>query len=122
MNRTILVIDDEEQIRTIIKKILEAEGYNVVVAGDGKEGLKAFNESPVDLVITDIIMPEKEGIEIIRDLKNNSENIKIIAISGGGNIGPDEYLFLAKKLGVDMTLAKPFRRNELISAVSEVLD
>jgi CheY-like chemotaxis protein len=121
MQKNILVIDDEDQIRSVIKKMLEAEGYLVTVTADGNAGLDFLRNNSVDLLITDIVMPDKEGIEIIRELKKNSPDLGIIAISGGGSMGPEEYLFLAKKFGVNKTLAKPFRREDLLSAVKDVL-
>ncbi|MCD6116509.1 response regulator, partial [bacterium] len=80
----ILVMEDERIIQTIIRRYLEREGHEVVIAGDGEEGIKLYNERPADLVLTDIIMPKKEGIETIRDLKKISPDVKIIAMSGGG--------------------------------------
>ncbi len=117
----ILVIDDEPQLRAILKRFLEIEGYEVEVASDGKEGMRLFNRNPADLVITDLIMPEKEGIETIRELKASFPSVKIIAMSGGGRIGPETYLSLAKRLGAHKTLTKPFELKELGDAVREML-
>ena len=118
----ILVIDDEIQVRTYIRKILEAEDHEVFEAANGEIGLKMYQENPVDLIITDIVMPEKEGIEIIIELKRECPDVKIIAISGGsGNFGSENYLCLAKELGAAKTISKPFVSEELLKIVREVL-
>jgi DNA-binding response OmpR family regulator len=91
-----LVIEDDDRLRTTLRKMLERSGYEVVVASNGKEGIKHFREAPCDLVITDLIMPEKEGLETIRELKEEVPDIKVIAISGGGREGFDDSLRLAK--------------------------
>ena len=117
----ILVIDDDEEIRTILKQILERAGYEVMDASDGREGLRRYSEKPADLVITDLVMPEKEGIETIMDLKHHFSGVKIIAISGGGHVGPCEYLRLAGELGARRTFAKPFRLGDLLEAVQQLL-
>ena len=121
MQGTILVIDDDDQVRSMLKTLLEKEGYTVQGACDGKEGLKIYQEHEFDLVITDIIMPEKEGIETIRELRQYNPDVNIIAVSGGGAIEADKYLLLAKGLGVRYTFEKPFRRNDLLAAVRELL-
>jgi DNA-binding response OmpR family regulator len=119
--KRILVIDDEEQVLNALGFALACEGYRVVKAFDGKEGMKLHREDPVDLIITDLIMPEKEGIETIRELTAEFPNIKIIAISGGGRIGPENYLTMAKMLGAQRTLTKPIGRDELVRTVKELL-
>jgi CheY-like chemotaxis protein len=117
----ILVIDDEPQLRAVLKRFLEIEGYEVEVAADGREALRIYAGKPADLVITDLIMPEKEGIETIRELKDSYPGIKIIAMSGGGRLGPETYLTLARKLGAQRTLSKPFELKALGDAVRELL-
>jgi len=117
----ILVIDDDVKVLNVLHFALVCEGYKVLKASNGKEGLKLYREDPVDLIITDIIMPEKEGLETILELKEKFPEIKIIAISGGGRIGPEEYLPMAKMLGAHRTLAKPFGRDDLVRTVKEVL-
>ena len=120
--QSILVIDDDEPIRELLRAILEREGYRVLEAPDGDEGLKQFTETPTDLVITDLIMPGKEGIETIRDLRQKFPGVKIIAVSGGGRIGPDSYLKMAKGVGALRTLRKPFDRTVLLKTVEEVIE
>jgi YesN/AraC family two-component response regulator len=117
----ILIIDDDPQILDMLGQTLEREGYGIVKALNGKEGIKLYRENHVDLIITDIIMPEKDGIETIFELKKDFPDLKIIAISGGGRIEPEEYLFVAQKLGVQRTFAKPVARAELLKAVRELL-
>ena len=120
-NARILIIDDEEQIREMLAQMLTREGYEVVHANNGKEGMKACREQKVDLIITDIIMPEKDGIEMILELRRDFPHLKVIAISGGGRLGPDGYLEMAQKLGAHRTFFKPFNRQEILDAVQELL-
>ena len=117
----ILLIDDDDQIRAMLQQMLEREGHKVVSAADGKQGIKLFREQAADLIITDIIMPEKEGLETIMELRRDFPEVRIIAISGGGRMKPEEYLHLAERCGACRTLTKPFRRNELLDAVRESL-
>ena len=117
----ILIIDDEPHILLMVKKMLERAGYEVDLASNGSEGLRLFNKLRSGLVITDIIMPEKEGLETIREMKRISSDLKIIAMSGGGLNKPDGYLKGAKKLGAACTLTKPIDREEMLRAVKETL-
>ncbi len=118
----ILVIDDEHCFRSILVKILEQAGYEVFQAENGTQALKLCRTAKPDLVLTDIIMPDKEGLETIHELISLSPSLKIIAMSGGGRYGPNSYLPLAEKLGAKKTLLKPFRREELLAAIQEVLE
>jgi len=117
----ILIIDDDKHVLNVLHFVLACEGYEVIKASNEKEGIKLYREGPVDLIITDLIMPEKEGMETIREVNKESPGIKIIAISGGGHIGPADYLHTAKMLGANRTLAKPIGRDELVGTVKEVL-
>ncbi len=117
----ILVIDDDEQIRAMLRQLLEKQGYEVFIASDGVEGLKLFRKESIDLIITDIIMPEKEGIETIRELVNEFPDVKIIAMSGGGRIGPEAYLRMAKGFGASHTFTKPIDLKELSEAVKKLI-
>ena len=118
----ILVIDDDDQIRTTLHQVLDLEGHEVVNASNGKEGIKLFEENGADLIITDILMPEKEGLETIMDLRKDFPDVKIIAISGGGQIDANSYLSMAKQFGALRTLPKPFELEELLDAVRELLE
>lgn len=118
----ILVIDDDHHILLMIKKMLERAGYKVELASNGNEGLELFNSVPLDLVICDIIMPEKEGLETIREMRRLNPELKIIAMSGGGRVSSDNYLNNAKAFGAARVLGKPFSQKLMISAVKDLLD
>ena len=124
MHRTarILIIDDDTSVRAVIKGALSDAGYEVLEAADGKEGLKSYQNSPTDLVITDLVMPEKEGIETIIELRREFPTVKVIAISGGNRYGSDSNLGMAGRLGARRTLTKPFKIPELLEAVRGVLE
>jgi len=119
--RRILIIDDDHHILLMIKKMLERAGFLVELASNGNEGLEFFKNMPVDLVITDIIMPEKEGLETIREMKRLCPDLKIIAMSGGGKISADNYLNTAKIFGASRVLAKPFLQKQMVAAVQDLL-
>lgn len=118
----ILVFDDEPSILLMIKKMLEKAGHDVEIALNGKEGMVLFERNRPDLLITDIIMPEKEGLETIFELRRQFPDLKIIAISGGGRIGPDGYLPGAKLLGANAVFTKPLVPKEFVQAVSDLLN
>jgi CheY-like chemotaxis protein len=117
----ICVIDDDESVRQTVGRILRGAGYSVVDAKDGEAGLLVVEKSLPALIVTDIVMPNREGIETIREAKRRFPAIPIVAISGGGRLGPDGFLELALKLGADDCLAKPFRPAELLDKVSRLL-
>lgn len=117
----ILVIDDDEQIRTLLRQVMEWAGHEVFEAANGREGMVKQSRVQADLVITDLIMPEQEGLETITLLKKEYPQVKIIAISGGGRIGPDAYLPAAQELGADRAFTKPFDVRELAATVKELL-
>jgi len=117
----ILVIDDDDDVRRLICKMLETEGYELLEATNGDEGLRIIKkQSGVNVVISDLIMPEKEGLETIRELRKDFPEVKILAISGGGKIDSDNYLVIAKGLGADLTLNKPFTRQDLIDSIQKL--
>jgi DNA-binding response OmpR family regulator len=118
----VLVIDDDIHIRELLNIMLEGEGHSVQLAEDGMVGLKMMDENIFDLIITDIVMPNQEGIETILKIKSISPDTKILAISGGGRIGSTNYLTLAENFGVDKTLSKPFYHKEFIQCIKELLD
>lgn len=117
----ILVIDDDEHILRTPHQVLESEGHEVLDATNGREGLNLFKKHGANLIITDIIMPEKEGIETIKELHEENPELRIIAISGGGSIDPRVHLHAAENLGAMRTLVKPFSREDLLTAVRELL-
>ena len=118
---SVLVIDDEQLIRLQIRSALELEGFVVHEAANGSEGLSRMAATHSDVVITDILMPDKEGIETILELRQLYPTVKIIAISGGGRTGNKDFLHTAKHLGADRILAKPFGLADLLNLVREVL-
>ena len=128
----ILVIDDEEDIRIVLKEILQRAGYEVDVAADAGEGMELLRANGADLVITDIIMPGKDGVETVYDIRMEFPNTRIIVISGGGNVAPMEYepaaiattayLASATEAGADLALTKPFEREELLQAIKGLLE
>lgn len=117
----ILIIDDDVGVRFTLKKLLSSAGYEVIEAPDGRKGMQLFHSTWPDLVITDIIMPEQEGIETIIALKGISPQPRVIAISGGGRLGNKDLLHMADRLGADAVLRKPFGEAELINLVKEKL-
>lgn len=117
----ILVVDDQKGIRDVLRKVLIEVGHDVVEAEDGAAALALFRVQPFNLVITDIIMPEKEGIEIIATIKRERPDTKILAMSGGGRARMMDFLAVARKAGADATLEKPFRKNELLDRVAGLL-
>ena len=121
--KSILIIDDDIDVRHCIRDILEQSGYDVLEAENGMVGLGKFRQSKTDLVIIDLFMPEKEGIETIIELRKEFPELKILAISGGiPGYGPDHFLNIAQKLGADRSLDKPFNMAQLITAVEELID
>ena len=118
----ILVIDDDIDLRVIMQEALQAEGYEVSVAADGAQGIALQREQPASLLITDIFMPNKEGIETIRDFRKEFPNVPIIAMSGGGRLKPEGSLSAAKALGAGVILRKPFKMSDLLRSVAAVLN
>ena len=117
----ILIIDDEPNMLSMLRRMLHQAGHQVSEASNGAEGIDSYERDPPDLVITDIIMPKKEGIETIIALHRADPDLPIIAISGGGRSGGKDFLSSAEKLGACHSLPKPFRGDQLLSAVSESL-
>jgi CheY-like chemotaxis protein len=118
----ILVIDDDESVRMVVRQMLNRAGHKVAEAPDGQVGVAHFQTLRPDLVITDIIMPNQEGIETIMHLRRLDPLIRIIAMSGGGRTGNKDFLAMAEKLGASGVIAKPFRSAELIDIVTRVLE
>jgi two-component system, response regulator, stage 0 sporulation protein F len=112
---TILIIDDEEPVRVLLRSALQAAGYEVVEAANGREGLALYRHKPTDLVITDIAMPEMNGLDMMLELTRYFLDAKVIAISGGG--GEQNVLDVAKLLGARRTIQKPFSMTQLLGAV-----
>jgi DNA-binding response OmpR family regulator len=119
--KRILLIEDEDALRSMLSLSLEKMGYSVSEATNGHEGIAAFNKAKPDLVVTDLMMPEKEGLETISELKKAHPKVLIIAMTGGGRSDARDNLKMAKLFGATVALAKPFAFQELAEAVSKLL-
>jgi DNA-binding response OmpR family regulator len=117
----ILVVDDDPEIRRMIVQIFTAAGHEVLEAKDGNEGLSQFHVHQPALVITDILMPEKDGLETILELRRSGSGVAIIAMSDGGTTSTMIFLDMAKNLGADAAIAKPFRASDLVETVAKLL-
>lgn len=120
MNK-ILIIEDNIEYQQMLKNVLEKAGFEIKAVSNGKNGLKLLQDKSFDLVITDIFMPVMEGLETIRNLKSEFENVKVIAISGGGHIQDMSFLSMAKELGADFIIKKPIKIKQLISDIKTLL-
>jgi DNA-binding response OmpR family regulator len=117
----VCVIEDDDDVRKFIRATLERAGFAVVDASNGEAGIKIVERVAVDVVVTDIVMPEREGLETIMDLKKRFPLLPILAISGQGKVGPKDYLQLAAALGADDVLTKPFSPKDLVGKVRKLL-
>ncbi len=115
-HKTILIVDDEQSIREVLITFFDEQGYDVLTANDGREGIALFESNPTDIVITDIVMPRVEGIETIRKIRKLSRTVKIIAMTGY----VDSYLKEAMILGADDSINKPFNTEDLMAVVNRV--
>jgi DNA-binding response OmpR family regulator len=115
------LIDDDHAVRGMLRMTLALMGDVVIEARNGAEGLAMFHDENVDLLITDIVMPEKEGLEVLMELRHIRPPVKVIAISGGGRKNAVDYLEIAKLMGAGKVLAKPFSNAELVAAIDELL-
>jgi CheY-like chemotaxis protein len=118
----ILIVEDEKEVREMLRMSLARKRYTILEAENGKDAISHFKPSVTDLVITDLIMPEEDGLKVIMKLREVKPSLKIIAISGGGKAGPGSYLNLAKALGADAAYSKPFSLNDLMTKIDELLD
>ena len=116
----ILVIEDDSEVREMIREILAREGHEVIEAVDGSEGVQIYTNDPTEIVITDIMMPEKDGVETIRELKQQDPNLRVVAVTGFR--GSFNRLPAAEFVGAQKTLVKPFDRKALLSAVEDLLN
>ena len=117
----ILLVDDDELFRSMLRITLTKMGFTVLEARNGREALELFEQEPPEVVMTDLVMPETEGLEMIRELRRRDPHVKIIAMSGGGRVGATDYLKIAKALGANRVLAKPFSNEEMYFALTELL-
>ncbi|MCP4678338.1 MAG: response regulator [Deltaproteobacteria bacterium] len=116
---TILIVDDDDMMRDMLLQMMETDGHSAMGAADGKKAIGLLENNVFELVVTDLIMPEKEGLETIRYLKKNHPHIPIIAISGGTKMDPESYLGIAKMLGAKYTFTKPIDRAAFLAAIKE---
>jgi CheY-like chemotaxis protein len=119
---SILLVDDDNQLRSMLSQVLSRAGYEVQTAGDGYEASNLYRSHPTDLIITDLIMPEKEGLEMIRELRRDYPMAKIIAMSGGGRNRAIDCLAVARALGAQRVLKKPFSHSEILEAIRKTLE
>jgi len=118
---TVLVIDDNDGLRAVVRLALETDGHQVVDAADGRDGLAMLGRHAFDVMVTDILMPNKEGLETIREARAAWPGLAIVAMSGGGGMESLDLLQIALQFGADRILEKPFRPSELRAAVAEVV-
>jgi CheY-like chemotaxis protein len=121
MTPCILVVDDNDDVRELVCRMLEQDGFQAVPARGGREALENIAQHPPDLIITDVVMPEVDGFEVLLKLRTLVPQAPTLVISGGGRVGPEIYLETAKRLGARAVLQKPFTRAEMLSAVHQVL-
>ena len=117
----VLVVDDDGAIRGAIRRLLTIEGYEVVEAINGREAIEKYRQEPVDLVITDIWMPDKDGLEVIRELRQISPGLPMIAMSGGSSRGQLDFLHHAEAFGACQVLQKPFKIEDLVASVKQFI-
>jgi CheY-like chemotaxis protein len=118
----ILIVDDDEQIRTLTTAVLQRAGFETATALEGGEALRAYQEQPADVVLCDLYMPGKDGIETIRDLRQQFPEVKIVAMSGGGTMSGGSALRFARNLGARELLPKPFNAEDLLLVVQRLVD
>jgi len=116
----VLIIDDDAAMRDMLRQTFERAGFEVELAVDGNEGIECYRRRRADVVVTDIIMPDREGIETMLEIKRHDPTAKVIAISGGGRTGAADFLTLARKLGAQRSFAKPLDRRALVDAAREL--
>lgn len=117
----ILIVEDDSELREMLALSLTRRKYTVIEAVNGKDAIVRFKPSITDLVVTDLIMPEEDGLKVIMKLRELKPALKVIAISGGGKAGPGSYLNLARALGADAVYSKPFSINELVARIEEMI-
>jgi DNA-binding NtrC family response regulator len=119
---SILIVDDDAGMRNVLAALLSAEGHLPVSAGNGTEAAEVMAREPVDLILTDILMPDKDGLELIKDVRGAHKRIPIVAFSGGGyRIGTRYCLQIAKAIGATTVISKPFDRQQLLSAIEDAM-
>src|SRR5688572_8539872 len=118
---SILVVDDEPELRDLIGRVLVDAGHRVTCAENGEQASRLISGERFDVVLTDVIMPEKDGMQVITELRRKHPEVRIVAMSGGGHVSREQYLKIAKGLGAHALLQKPFSNDELMQVVESVL-
>jgi two-component system cell cycle response regulator CpdR len=118
--RSILVVDDDQHTLEAMRRVLDPSGYAVSFAFGGLDAINLLRRGTIDLVITDILMPDGDGLDLISTLRRNFANVRIVAMSAGGRINANDYLLIARGFGVDAVLRKPFTRDELLTAINTI--
>ena len=118
----ILLIEGEPHVRKLMKEILEEEGHEIIECDNGTDGVREYKRAAIDLVVLDVLLPDKDGLDTLRELKQHHDDVKVMAISGGFVQGAIDMLPLAKRLGARHTLDKPFDLKMFLSAVKQLLD
>jgi len=116
-----LLVDDNEELLEVQEAFLSAHNQEVVTATNGRQALRVLDEEPVDVLVTDIIMPDMEGFETVMEVRKRFPKLPIIAVSGGGRVGPTDYLAMARSMGADSTLAKPVQPAALLAEAQWLL-
>lgn len=114
------MIDDDDTVRRSLFIVLQGAGYEIIEAANGREGLELARVEKFDVIITDLLMPDIDGLETIKELRKIAPDTKIVAMSGGGRVGPSTYLAMAEKFGAAVTLCKPFSKSELLDALNSL--
>ncbi|MDF1560470.1 MAG: response regulator [Bacteroidales bacterium] len=117
----VLIVEDDADLREMLRDALEKRKFTVITAANGREAIARFRPSVIDLVVTDLLMPEEDGLMVIMKIRELKPSVKMIAISGGGKAGPGSYLLMASTLGADHVFSKPFLPSELLQKVREIL-
>jgi DNA-binding response OmpR family regulator len=117
----LLIVEDDANLREMLRDALEKRKFTVITAANGREAIARFRPSVIDLVVTDLLMPEEDGLMVIMKIRELKPSVKMIAISGGGKAGPGSYLLMASTLGADHVFSKPFLPSELVQKVREIL-
>jgi CheY-like chemotaxis protein len=118
----VLIVEDDKELRQMLKMMLQRRNFTVLEAENGKSAITHFKPLLTDVVVTDLIMPEEDGLKVVIKLKELKPSLKVIAISGGGKAGPGGYLNLAKALGADAVYSKPFSLNDLVEKIEQLLN